>query len=38
MTLLKKRVQVEKEHLKAMQKLAQGVHEDSQMRQVKFEG
>ena len=37
-SLLKKRVQLQKEHMKAMQKLAQSVHDDQQLRQVKFDG
>jgi hypothetical protein len=37
-TLLKKRVQLQKDHMKAMQKLAQSVHDDQQLRQVKFDG
>lgn len=37
-TLLKKRIQIQKDHLKAMQKLSQSVHDDHQLRQVKFEG
>ena len=37
-SLLKKRIQIQKDHLKAMQKLSQSVHDDHQLRQVKFEG
>ena len=29
---------MEKDHLKAMQKIAQVVHEDTHLRHVKFEG
>lgn len=37
-SLLKKRIQIQKDHLKAMQKLSQSVHDDHQLRQVRFEG
>lgn len=36
--VLKKRVQVDKEHVKAVQKLSQTLHEDSQLRQLTFAG
>ena len=38
MTVIKKRVAVDKDHVKAVQKLAQYMHEDPQIKQLRFDG
>lgn len=38
MTVIKKRVAVDKDHIKAIQKLMQYIHEDPQIKQLTFDG
>jgi len=38
LTVLKKKLSVDKEHVKALQKMTQSMHEDSAIRQLHFEG
>lgn len=37
-SVLKKKVNVDKDHVKAIHKMTQSMHEDSNIRQLKFEG
>lgn len=37
-SMLKKKVNVDKDHVKAIHKMTQSMHEDTNIRQLKFEG
>lgn len=37
-SVLKKRVSVDKDHVKAIHKMTQNMHEDNNIKQLKFEG
>lgn len=38
MTVLKKRVSVDKDHVKGVQKMVQSIHDEVQTKHMKFEG